>query len=541
MKEYSNLTVLIVDPNVSVRGNLHNMLNQCDITKIEYAVSSGTAIRQVLKKPYDIILCEYDLGNVQEGQDGQQLLEDLRQNKLIALWTIFIIITSERVYGKVVSAAELAPTDYILKPFTVDTLIQRIGRAVDRRSYFFTIHQQMGQGNLREAIKTCQLGESKVQRYAADFARLRADLHLNLDEPAEAEKIYQRISDIRPIPWAQLGLAKTMYLQERFVDAEAILSKLVAENDKFMDAYDWLAKTYQAQNLLPQAQRALEGAVAKSPHIIRRLRKLGEIAFESGDVDTAERAFKQVVAKAKYSEFRDPEDHVKLVQTLVKKGDAAQAAGVIRDLEKSLRGNEKTAACRAISTAMLYEATGNSKSAIQELTEAVDACRQKVKLSGDMKVTLARSCLNNNLDEAASEVMSSAMDDAAAGISMAKAMGIFEHAGRHDLAVGFGNQLKQDVQKLISLCAEKTAQSDFKGATVCMIEATIKAPGDTRVIFGAAAAIQKQLDANGWDYALGEQARLFIEKIREAEPTHPQLHGLISGYQATQRKYGIAA
>jgi hypothetical protein len=30
-----------------------------------------------------------------------------------------------------------------------------------------------------------------------------------------------------------------------------------------------------------------------------------------------------VVAKAKYSEFRDPEDHVNLVKTLVKKGDAA--------------------------------------------------------------------------------------------------------------------------------------------------------------------------------------------------------------------------
>ena len=38
MKEYSDLSVLIVDPNPSMRGNLHNMLNQSSITKIDYAV-----------------------------------------------------------------------------------------------------------------------------------------------------------------------------------------------------------------------------------------------------------------------------------------------------------------------------------------------------------------------------------------------------------------------------------------------------------------------------------------------------------------------
>ncbi|MGZ3254618.1 MAG: response regulator, partial [Burkholderiaceae bacterium] len=114
MKEYATLTALIVEPNLGMRGNLHNMLTQCDITKIDHAVSAGTTVRQLEKKSFDIILCEYDL----DGQDGQQLLEDLRHNKLITMWTIFIMVTSERTYEKVVGAAELAPTDYILKPFT---------------------------------------------------------------------------------------------------------------------------------------------------------------------------------------------------------------------------------------------------------------------------------------------------------------------------------------------------------------------------------------------------------------------------------------
>ena len=35
MPEYSDLSVLIVDPNPSMRGNLHKMLTQAAITKVE--------------------------------------------------------------------------------------------------------------------------------------------------------------------------------------------------------------------------------------------------------------------------------------------------------------------------------------------------------------------------------------------------------------------------------------------------------------------------------------------------------------------------
>jgi CheY-like chemotaxis protein len=543
MANYSNLTVLIVDPNVGMRGNLHNMLNHSDINKIEYAVSAGTAIRQIRKQAFDVILCEYDLGNGQEGQDGQQLLEDLRQNKLIALWTIFIMITSENVLGKVMGAAELAPTDYILKPFTVDMLIQRITRALEKRADFFSIYQAMAQGNLREAIRICVLGESKIPRHASDFVRLRAELHLTLGDAAEAEQLYQQIdaNAPRPLAWAQLGLAKALFAQRRFDEAETILTTLIGSNEKLMSAYDWLAKTHQAMGQLPAAQTVLENAVAKSPHMVRRLRRLGEVALEAGDVAIAERSFKQVVSKAKYSEFRDPEDHVKLVQALIKKGDPAQAAGVIRDLEKSLRGNSKTDACRAISVALLYDATGNAKVASEELGNAVTACREEIHLSSNMLVTLAKNCLKHQLDESASEVMLNVLNDIDSPLSVKDAMAFFEEAGRPDLAQGMDNQVKKQVADLMSASAEKAKQGDHKGAVASMLAAAHKSPENIQVIYAAASAILKQLNALGWEHAMGEQAHLYIEKIRKLDADHPLLPTLVKDHQNTQRKYGIAA
>ncbi len=541
MANYSNLTVLIVDPNVGMRGNLHNMLNQCDITKIEYAVSSGTAVRQLRKKPFDVILCEYDLGNGQEGQDGQQLLEDLRQHKLIELWTIFIMITSERVYSKVMGAAELSPTDYILKPFTVDLLLQRITRSLEKRADFFTIYQAIMQGNLREAVRICALGETKIPRHAGEFVRMRAEMLLQLEEFEEAEKIYTQLCEVdRPLPWAILGLAKTFFAQERYEDAESTLSKLVSHNHRFISAYDMLAKVYEKLGKTQAAQSILNDAVTQSPHVVNRLRRLGEVALVNDDGETAERNLKQVVAKAKYSEFRDSEDHLKLVQALIKKGDPTQAASVIRDLEKSLRGNPKMEACRSISVALLYEATGNAANAIQELNRAVEVCRETPNMSSASMIALAKSCLAQNLDDAATEVMLNVTSDLNSDVTMASAMKIFERAGRADLAQNMSRQLAQQVKDLLRQAQEKAATGDLRGAVVIMQDAVHRAPENVIVLSQAAAMAMRQLDQMGWEHACGEQVRHFLELIKRKEPSFEKLAELAKNYQNIQRKYGIA-
>ena len=541
MQENSNLSVLVIDPNPGMRGSLQNMLNQSSIGKIEFAVSSGTAIKQLGKKSYDIILCEYDLGSgSDDGQDGQQLLEDLRHHKLIGMLTIFIMITSEGVYSKVVSAAELTPTDYILKPFTVDVLSARIARAIERRAAFLPTYQLIGHGNLREAIKLCALAEATHSRYALDFARLHAELHASLNELAEAEALYSAILAAKPLGWAGLGLARTLFAQERIDEAEVVLNKLVAGNPKLMAAYDLLARCHERKGLPGRAQRILEDAVAISPHMVRRLRRLGEVALDAGDVAAAEKSFRQVVARAKYSEFRDPEDHVNLVKALIKKGDPVQAGGVIRDLEKTLRGNPNTDACKAISSALLHESAGNTAGAVGELNAAVKAVRGSSALSSNLRIGLARSCLSNKLDKEASEVMLAVMNDVASGVSMQQAMSVFVKAGRPDLAEGMGAQLKAQAQELLNVAAEKSGMGDFKGAVQTLLEARHVAPGNLPVMIAVIKGILRQINELGWDHPLAEQCAGVMETIRKLDAAHPMLGQLNDEYLAAKRKYGIS-
>lgn len=536
MSELGSITALIVEPHSGMRGSMHNMLNLCGITKIDHAVSSGTAMRPLKTRPYDIILCEYDLA---EGQDGQQLLEDLRLNKIIPLWTIFFMVTAERSYEKVVSAAELAPTDYLLKPFTADALMERLGRALERRALFMPVYLLMDEGSLAAAIEACIEGEIKNPRFAMDFMRLRAELHVVLGQAAEAEIIYTKLYETKAVAWARLGLAKTLFMQGRVEQAQELLQTLVSENGKFLDAYDWLAKTHQASGQLPEAQRVLESAVAISPHVVRRLRILGEVALETGDVGTAEKSFQQVVSKARYSEFRDPEDHVKLVKTLVQKGDVQQAATLVRDLEKHLSGTKKGEACRAFSAAMIHEHAGDAESAAEEFSAAVDACREGGALSNDLKLDLAKSCLQNNLEGQASEVLLEVMNNAIDSAAMVKAMKVFEQAGRKDLADSVAKQSRKQVIDMVSSGAEKAKRGDYRGAVELMTEAARKFPDNPQVVFNAALALLKCIENMGWDNGMAEQARWYIESCRRVDPTNPRLSPLADLYQSVLKKYGI--
>ncbi len=536
MNDLGNITTLIIDPQPGMRASIRNMLNLYGITKIDEAVSSSSAMRALKSKAYDVILCEYDLA---EGQDGQQLLEDLRYNKIIPLSTIFVMVTAEHSYERVVSAAEQSPTAYLLKPFAADALLERLMRALDRRVLFLPAYRLIEEGNPIAAIEACIEGEVKQAFHAPDFMRLRAELHIVLGQAAEAEVIYKKLIGSKAIAWARLGLAKALFMQNRYDEADSVLEALISDNGKFLDAYDWLAKTRQTVGRLDDAIHVLENAVAISPHTVVRLRKLGDLAMEAGDVEVAEKSFQQVVSKARYSEFRDPEDHVKLVKTLVQKGDMQLAATVVRDLEKSFAGVKKTEACRAFSSALIHAQMGDTDQAGKELAKAAAACRDGAGLSNDMKLELAKTCLENKMERDAAQVMLEAMNNAPDSAAMVKAMKVFEQAGRKDLAEAVATESRKQVVSLVSDGAEKAKHGDFRGAVELMTQAASKFPDNPQVVFNAALSLLKCLENLGWDNTLGRQARWYIDSCRRVDPTNPRLIPLADLYQTVLKKYGI--
>ncbi len=530
------ISVMIVDSQPSMRSQLRAMLGICGITNIALSVSAGAAIRKLREATYDIILCEYHLG---EGQDGQHLLEDLRNHQVIPLSTIFIMITGESAYERVVSAVELAPNDYVLKPFSADILLDRLAKALTKRDVFLPTYKRIEAGNLLDAIEVCKRDEVENPGYLIDFLRLRAELYLATSQTDLSQEIYQRVVEMRAVPWAKLGLAKTQYLQKRYDEAQEGFNGLIAENANYMDAYDWLARTREAMGELESAQETLQAAIRVSPHTTRRLRKLGEVSNELGDHTTAAKTMAEVVRKGKYSDFRDPEDHVQLIKAHLGQGDTKSASAAIHDLERSMHGLPKTPLCKALSSALVATKNGDTAAAAAALDEAAKHSPSDLGTSTGLKKDLARVCIEHKRDDQASGVIMEIMRHAADDSAVEDIKNLLVDLGRPELGEELATQVRSEVKNLMSEGAQLAAKGDYTGAVMQMRQAATRLPGNTNVLFNAALALLKYVENVEWEASYAQEARNYIERVRKQDPGNERLKLLTNYFHALLKKNGV--
>ena len=535
-QKIEDITVLIVESNAGMRTQIRNMLALSGITKVGLAVSAGVAIRKLREQNYDIILCEYHLG---EGQDGQHLLEDVRQHHLIPLATLFLMITGESLYEKVVSAAELAPNDYILKPFSSDKLLGRLSRALEKRDALAPTYKLIESGATFDAIESCRRGEGEYPQYLIDFQRLRAELLIATGQADEAYEVYRLVLASKAVPWAKLGVAKALYMQKKYGPAEEQLKELLAENVQYMDAYDWLAKTREATGRMEEAKQTLQEAVRVSPHTIRRLRKLGEVSSEVGDMETATKVLSEVVRKGKYSDFRDPEDHVSLVKAQLGMGDVVAATNTVRDLERSMEGQPKAALCKALSTAMVATKAGNSAAADEALSDALRLNDPRLDSSVLLKKELARICIENKQDEKAAGVIMDIMRHAADDTAVESIKDMLVYLGRPELGENLASKVRTEVRNIMTEGAQLAQSGDYDGAVRQMLQAVERLPGNTQVLFNAALALLKHIEHKGWNGHFASNAKDFIERIKLQDPGNERLSVMISFFHSLMKKNGI--
>jgi len=171
-KDLARKRALLIDRYPNARSSLRLMLAALGITAVHNASTSAEVLRQVRTHRFDIVLSDYLL---EDGRDGHQLLEELRQQHLLPQSAVFMLITGERTYHNVVSIAELAPDDYLIKPFTADELHARLARALYKKAFFCRGLRAPGERRLRQRTgrlrTTRQPGERVLFRCAAHQGR----------------------------------------------------------------------------------------------------------------------------------------------------------------------------------------------------------------------------------------------------------------------------------------------------------------------------------------------------------------------------------
>ncbi|ENO89760.1 tetratricopeptide repeat-containing response regulator [Thauera linaloolentis] len=532
----NELEVLVVESQPTMRAQLRTMLASVGIETAQYAVSATAAIKRLREHRYDLILCEYNLG---EGQDGQHLLEDLHAHGIIPLDTVFVMITAERNYERVTSACELSPNDYILKPLNAETLRVRLLRAFQKRDIFLPAWQLMRLGDPIGAIEYCRIARDENPQHLTDLMRLQAQLHAGIGQLDEAETLHREILGSRSIPWAELGLARILVLKKRYVEAEGILVDLLVRHDRFIAAYELLARVYEETGRPDEACATLNTAAEKSPHRMARLRRLGTLSLTIGNPAGAEAALTEVVRKGKYSEFRDPEDHVRLVQAQLALDKVEDAQDTITDLDRSMGRQPKGEVCKAVCAALVHAHNDDRTRAQKALNAAVQAGGAVRELSVELRQDLIKACFDQEMQEQASNLVTDLLRSAADERTIETTRAVLGERGLGQLSQEIEARVQAEVKSLVTTGAEKARSGDFDGAVAEMMSAARKLPGNPHVLFNAALALLRHIENRGWNDAFATQAHGLIQRAQRLSPTSPRLAAITEFMHTLIKRYGI--
>ena len=115
------LKVLIVDDQQTMRSLVRNGLREIGVTEHREAVDGEDGLRQLLSAPVNLVISDYNMPQL----DGLGLLRAIRATPQLRN-TGFIMLTGRADGDLVKRAVQFGVNNYLVKPFTVATLRQKI-------------------------------------------------------------------------------------------------------------------------------------------------------------------------------------------------------------------------------------------------------------------------------------------------------------------------------------------------------------------------------------------------------------------------------
>jgi len=535
--DYGSLRTLVVDDIPGMRSALKMTLANFGVTRTDVASSAQEAIGRLNNGQYDLILADYNLG---EARDGQQLLEELRHRGLINLQTVYVMVTAESVYEKVAATAELAPDDYMLKPFNGEVMRNRLDVIMQRKLAFAEAHRHFAAGEIEAAIACCDELMRTKPRYLVDALRFKGELLNLVGRLEESEALYRRVIAMRAVPWARLGLARSLHAQGKEDEAEAILLDVLDASPELVAAYDLLAEVRITQKDTLGAQIILQKGAAISGRTVRRQQLLGELAYANNDLPTAQAAYEAALEKGRHSIFVTHNDFGNLCRVHVEQGNLKAAEETLKKGKGTLQTTPEGQLVTAVVQSMVYTKSGQGDAAKRALDEAARLRGDGTRGDGRLMLDLAGSCMANNRaeegDAIVGEVAKNAHDSEAL---LAKAKQLFAQSGRGEAGEKLLKQATGEVRVLNNEGVILAQKGDFAGAVERLLTACREAPHNPRILMNTVWVLLRAIDHDGFqDEQFQEAKRLLGEAEREA-PGHNRLPGLRNHLREIEARFGI--
>jgi len=391
MTDLSSKKILVVDDIPMMRNSIKAMIDALGATDIDLAANAVEALQKIAVKPYDIILCDYYLG---DGKSGQQVLEESKTLNLLKANAIFIMITAEKARNQIMAVVEYRPDVYLIKPFNKDTLRYNIEKTVDRKSNFVEIHEAVDRKDYKTAIALCDKKALENSQNSVEYFKIKAGLLLDTGQYAKARSIYDAFLAKRELAWARFGLGKVLHQTAQYPEAKSLFLDIIQQNETHIEAYDWLARSQSALGENEAAQNTLRTVSRLAPSVMR-LRTLAELACKNADLETCCQAYKELLHIGKDSAHKSLTDYIHYSDALNRRGKPADALSILKMARSNFKASAENQLRIALARAVIYVQAGKAS----ETGKCVKEARKQYEMSLDhldtpVALEIIDSCLN---------------------------------------------------------------------------------------------------------------------------------------------------
>lgn len=516
MISFKGLRFLVIEDSPSFCHLIKGILRDYSALIVDIAKDGPSAIQYLRKLRYDVILCDYDLG---EGQDGHQFFEEAKEQNLIPCTTCFIMVTAETQKHMVFAILENSPDDYITKPVTPDTLTKRIQKIIDYKSIMTDVSDAYQKQDFDTAIQLCDEKIHAYPEHSTFIAKYKGELCLKTGRYFEAQKLYLNALQKQDNPWAKIGLAKTRYLQGYYNKAYSLLMDSLHEAGHNIEAFDILADIMENFGQTKQAQSILMNAVDQSPKIVPRQHNLGRLALRNNDLETAERSFKNAIKFSKHSHHQDINDHFHLAKVLSQKKAHSSAINVLEKAKYQLHRDFKN----------LLHAT-----ALESIELLTHDDQRKAKL---LFQRVKEYILDINIDALTEEAL---FDIAKAHFMFGDEQGGFmliQKLGIHDMSIIDVDINQFDFDTFQSykdnhLGSQLYEKKQYQAAIKYFEKAANSMQENISFNLNAAQAILLLMQKEGNDKHQNRKCQVFLERIKTIAPTNKR-------YQKLQKYFDV--
>ncbi len=514
--DWSAKNYLVVDDFIGIRQLLRESLRNLGAKNIDQASSGGEAMALLARVRYDVVLCDYNLG---EGKNGQQVLEEARVRHLLLPSSVWLMVSAEKSVESVMGAAEHQPDAYLIKPITEGVLLTRLNRVWHKKQVFREIDQAYAEKDFLRAARVCDEQIARHKVHEIDLLRMKANLMLKSGEPEKAREAFERVLQEREYQWARAGLAKIRMANGEFEQARQIFQGVIADNRYYIDAYDQLAQAYQSMGQNEEACSILERAAKLSPNSVGRQRALGQVCLKLGNMGMAEKAFRKCIAIGEYSVMKTPDPYLGLARVCGLKNDVKEALQLLLTVQREFATDEVQLRAK-ITEGMVYHESGDfrrARKAGDDLEELLRMNRERpdIVTCMDMATMLFAVGVKEAPVELLCYVIKNNHDNT---LLLEDVQKIFDKARMSEEGHALIRASKKEASDMMNQGVLLWKTGKLPEAVAWMREARAALPNNLRILFNAAQILISHMQQLGYDLALAEEAHLVLLHVDKVLP-----------------------